>query len=92
MDIILSGMNMPEKSIMDMYKKYQTLKEKVSSGVSGIDFSDMDTDDDEFDMGLKRRNTNARQMFVNSLKPTPASKIVKDAGKVKIVTKTDEDY
>lgn len=72
-DIITSGMNFPEKGIIDISKKYMKLKNDLNKGRTGFDdiFANIDLDDadeDEFNVDLKKKNDNAKAMFANAIK------------------------
>ena len=61
-DIIASGMSFPEKGIIDLSKKYNSVRDKLNKDVKSFDdiFADIDIsdDEDEFNMNL-REITNA---------------------------------
>lgn len=57
MDIIISGMNFPEKAIVDLNNLYKEVKDKANTSTNSFDdiFSEIDLDDDdEFDMGVRK--------------------------------------
>jgi hypothetical protein len=64
MDIIVSGMNFPEKGIVDISKKYAELKQNINKSTKSMDdiFSEIDMDDEE-DFDIRQRNDNAAAMF-----------------------------
>jgi cell division GTPase FtsZ len=86
-NIIVSGMNFPEKGIVDISKKYTSLKQNLNKEVKGFSaiYENIDLDEDsEFDMDLKQKNDNVGSMFANMVKA--------QAGKVNnVVVKPSKD-
>jgi hypothetical protein len=67
-DIIVCGINMPMKAVQDMNKKFQDMKSKAKTGVKPLDFSGIDLeDDDEFNVGIRKRNTNVNSLFAATI-------------------------
>lgn len=60
MDIIVSGLAYPEKSIIDMNTKYTSIKNKLNASTKGFDeiFADMNMDDDEDEFNMDVRTIN----------------------------------
>jgi hypothetical protein len=93
-DIIVCGINMPMKAITDMNKKYVDLKSKSKAGVKQLDFSNIDLDDeDDFNVGIKKRNTNVNDLFAATVDGNRSS----DNNKKKKVTpvtiiKPEDEY
>lgn len=79
-DVIVCGINMPMKAVTDMNKKYVDLKSKSKAGVKQIDFSGIDLDDeDDFNIGMRKRNKNVNDLFAKSIGASPIKKEEKPA-------------
>ena len=63
-----------------MNKKYVDLKSKSKAGVKQIDFSGIDLDDeDDFNIGMRKRNKNVNDLFAKSIGASPIKKEEKPA-------------
>lgn len=82
LDIIACGMNLPKNSILELNKKYNTLKEKLNSKSDSFSdiFDDIDLDeDDEFDMDIRRMNNpdEINKLFADMItEKTPLNNVV----------------
>jgi cell division GTPase FtsZ len=88
-DIIAVGMSFPEQGIVEMSRKYATLKENLNTGVKsfedifgGIDFDD---DEDEFNMNVRQMANPDKVVddFLSSMEEAAATKMSENK---KIVT------
>lgn len=93
-DIIASGMNFPEKGIIDIGKKYASLKQNLNKAgksmgdiFSGISF---DEDEDEFDMDLRQKNDNATAMFAKAIGASSGK--INNVVQTKPANSKDEEY
>lgn len=57
-DIIISGLNFPEKAIREINKKYTLLKDKFNSSTNSFKdiFNDIDLDDEEDELNMEVKN------------------------------------
>lgn len=97
MDIIISGLAYPEKSMIDMKNKYEKLKEKLNTGNRSFAdiFGDINMDDDdEFDMEVRRMNKpeDVKSIFTGVVSKKPSK--IKEAYSAinNVIYDEDDEY
>jgi hypothetical protein len=94
MDVIISGLAYPEKSMIEMSTRYNSIKDKLNTGTRSFSdiFADINVDDsdDEFDMDVRRVNnpTDVASIFGNMVtKEEPKQTAINN-----VVVPTDTEF
>ena len=94
MYIVAAGLAFPEKSLIDMSHKYNSLKEKLNAGARSFDdiFAgiNMDDSDEEFDMNVRKLNDPKDVDSIFNKLAGAATKNTNNAKKLKVIP-TDKD-
>lgn len=97
-DIIVSGLALPERSIIDMNSKYTSIKDKLSATSKGFDeiFAGIDLNDDEdgFDMDVRTINkpSDTESIFSKLVNISDGKTESKPKTKTKVARNITEEY